>query len=161
MSALSWDNGTAVICRYEAVIMHNLKSSIAVIQKMYNVHSIIKANEKSVRLLWDKAFCPRSTEAAGAVCCIISHRQRPCGEDLTEPLLPVVRRQVPKESISWLLLPSSLTLFVRMLLYFLVEMIGVDSPAVGDKWLACQFGCDWLFVYGSHLRWQQVFQYIL
>ena len=48
--------------------------------------------------------------------------QRPCGEELTEPLLPVVRSQGPKESISSLLLPSPFTLFVRMLFYFLVEM---------------------------------------
>ena len=48
--------------------------------------------------------------------------QRPCGEDLTEPLLPVVRSQVPKESISFRFLPSPFTLFVRMMFYFLVEM---------------------------------------
>ena len=39
-----------------------------------------------------------------------------------------------------------------MSLYFLVEMLEVDSPAMGDKLLASQFGCDWLFVYGSHFR---------
>ena len=67
----------------------------------------------------------------------IKPRQRPCKEDWTQPLLPVVQSQGPKESIPSLLLPSPFTLFVRMLLYFLVEMLGVDSHAVGDKWLAC------------------------
>ena len=53
-------------------------------------------------------------------------------------------------SVFWIVI----ALYWRKLWIFLTNasIYREGLTAMEERWLACQFGCDWLFVYGSHLK---------